>query len=154
MNNGRIPQTEYNRIITKVPIVCIDVIIYYQGKMLFIKRADEPARGEWWLPGGRLYKGESLQECALRKAREETGLECRFIEIVHFDNTIFDTGPNNIPVHSVNFCALLIAETDQVKPDESCLDYVWADGPYPYITNSYVEKCLLKANSRSYYLDD
>ena len=154
MNNGYIPQTEYDLIITKVPIVCVDVIIYYQDKILFIKRADEPARNEWWIPGGRLHKGETLKDCALRKAKEETGLNCIFRGIIHFDNTIFDTGPNNIPIHSVNFCALLVAETDQTELNKSCLDFVWADGPYPYIKNKYVAKCLLKANSERYYIDD
>jgi len=149
-----IPQTEYEEIITKVPIVCVDVAIFHNGEVLLIKRANEPAKGEWWLPGGRLYKGETLKDCALRKAKEETGLECEFIKIVHYDNTIFDTGPGDIQIHSVNFCALLTTETDQVTLDDGCLDYVWTDGPRPYINNIYIERCLLKANSARYYIDD
>lgn len=149
-----IPQPEFEQIITRVPIVCVDIAVYYQNRVLLIKRADEPARGEWWLPGGRLYKGETLEQCALRKAKEETGLECKFIDIVHFDSTIFETGPNNIPVHSVNFCALLTADTDQVTLDSSCLDFTWANGYCSLVQNNYVIKCLTKANSRRYYTDD
>ena len=39
-----------------------------------IKRATEPALGAWSFPGGRLALGESLAACAVREAREETGL--------------------------------------------------------------------------------
>lgn len=139
-----IPWPEYEQIITKVPIVCVDVAIYHEGKILLIKRADEPAKGEWWLPGGRLLKGETLEACALRKASEETGLDCHFDGIVHFDSTIFDTGPNGVPVHSVNFCARLWTGTNGVELDDTCLDHKWIEGAQPDL-NPYVNKCIGKA---------
>jgi 8-oxo-dGTP pyrophosphatase MutT (NUDIX family) len=40
-----------------------------QGAMLMIFR-----RGKWDLPKGKLDKGESIAECALREVKEETGL--------------------------------------------------------------------------------
>ena len=144
-----IPQDEYEQIIARVPIVCVDVVIYYESKILLIKRGDEPARGEWWLPGGRLFKGETIEACALRKAREETGLDCHYDSIVHFDSTIFETGPNNIPVHSVNFCVRLWTNTNGVNLDPSCLDYKWVDGAEPD-QHPYIKKCIGRA---LYYYD-
>ena len=47
-----------------------------QGKLLLVKRRDVPV---WDLPGGRLEKGESDLECAIREAKEETGLEIEII---------------------------------------------------------------------------
>ena len=35
-----------------------------------------PRYGDWTLPIGRVEPGESLQRCALREVREETGCEC------------------------------------------------------------------------------
>ena len=46
------------------------------GRILFLKRAprgDHPL--EWCLPGGGVYDGESLEECARREFYEETGRE-------------------------------------------------------------------------------
>jgi colanic acid biosynthesis protein WcaH len=114
-----IPQPEYDRILSLIPIVCVDVAIIYAGKILFIKRRDEPAAGEWWLPGGRLYRGEALIDCAYRKAKEEVGLDCKSARLVHYEATNFGS------IHSVNFCYLLEAKGDDVKLDDTCLDYQW-----------------------------
>lgn len=39
--------------------------------MLLIRRSNAPAQGFWSPPGGHLEYGESLQQCAIRKAWEE-----------------------------------------------------------------------------------
>jgi colanic acid biosynthesis protein WcaH len=143
-----IPWAEYEPIISKVPIVCVDVAIFHAGQVLLIKRASEPARGEWWLPGGRLFKGETIEACALRKAREETGLTCVYDGIIHYDNTIFDTGPHGIPIHSVNFCVRLFAPSNGVETDDTCLGHKWVTIIEPEF-DPYIKKCLGKA--MSYY---
>lgn len=35
---------------------------------------------DWTLPKGHIERGESIEECALREVREETGFECRIID--------------------------------------------------------------------------
>ncbi|MBQ7541662.1 MAG: NUDIX hydrolase [Clostridia bacterium] len=42
--------------------------------ILLIKRGGHPFRGCWALPGGFLQPGETLEECALREATEETSV--------------------------------------------------------------------------------
>ncbi len=46
-----------------------------QRRLLVVLRANEPSRGLWSIPGGRVERGESLPAAAVREAREETGLE-------------------------------------------------------------------------------
>lgn len=41
--------------------------------------------GVWEFPGGKLEKGESLQECALREIKEELDVEIRVVEHLGFD---------------------------------------------------------------------
>lgn len=136
-----IPQPLYNKILEVIPIVCVDCIIIYNHHVLFVKRDREPLKGEWFLPGGRLHKDESLEECALRKAKEETGLDCLLGPMVHIDSTIYPG------VHSVNVCYLLGATHDKVTLDETSTAYNWADveNLEKFIANDYVRDCLAKA---------
>ena len=44
------------------------------GRLLLIRRGQEPGRGLWSLPGGRCEPGEDAAAAAVREAYEETGL--------------------------------------------------------------------------------
>lgn len=45
------------------------------GRLLVVRRANEPSRGLWSLPGGRVEAGELPAEAAAREVAEETGLQ-------------------------------------------------------------------------------
>ena len=45
------------------------------GRLLLIRRGQEPGQGLWSLPGGRCERDESAAETAVREVREETGLD-------------------------------------------------------------------------------
>jgi len=142
---NHIPQEQYDYIISNMPIVCVDLCIKYQDKILLVKRTDEPSKNQWWLPGGRLYKGENLKECAYRKAIEETGLKCSVGPIIHTASTMFNSGPNGINVHSVNIVFLLTIlnnDTD-VKLDSHSSEFQWVN-VMPYV-HEYVRTCLEKS---------
>jgi colanic acid biosynthesis protein WcaH len=96
-----IPNERYYRILECIPIACVDVAIIARGSVLLVKRNDLPAKDEWWLPGGRVYKGELMKQTAKRKALEEVGIECHIGPIIHTAETIFPDGPNGIPVHTL-----------------------------------------------------
>jgi len=53
-----------------------------EGDILFIKRL-----GKWDLPKGKMEKGESREESAVREIEEETGL--RNVELLSFINTTY-----------------------------------------------------------------
>jgi 8-oxo-dGTP diphosphatase len=44
------------------------------GRFLLVQRANEPAKGCWSIPGGRVEPGESDAEACAREVLEETGL--------------------------------------------------------------------------------
>ena len=122
-----IDQDLYNQIISNVPIACVDVAIKHKGRILLVKRKDAPAKGEWWLPGGRVLKGELMREAALRKAREEVGLDCTTHGIIHTDETLFPDGPYDIPIHSINSCFLLYPQNHKIRLDSHSSNYKWCE---------------------------
>ncbi|NJB70700.1 8-oxo-dGTP pyrophosphatase MutT (NUDIX family) [Saonia flava] len=61
----------------KIPLVVAagGVVTNKEGKVLFIYRNDK-----WDLPKGKLDKGETIEQCAIREVEEETGVKGLKIE--------------------------------------------------------------------------
>jgi 8-oxo-dGTP diphosphatase len=57
------------------PIVAVGAVIIDGERVLLIKRANDPSKGEWSLPGGVVEVGESLEAALAREVREETCLD-------------------------------------------------------------------------------
>lgn len=57
------------------PQIAVGAVVIHDGALLLVKRAQEPAKGKWTLPGGRLEAGEYLQDAVRREVLEETGIE-------------------------------------------------------------------------------
>ena len=65
----------HSREFPAAPVVGVGGVVVQDGKALIVKRAHEPRKGEWSLPGGRVELGESLEDAARREIKEETGLD-------------------------------------------------------------------------------
>lgn len=62
----------------KTPYLTIDIIIRYRGGIVLIERKNYPHG--WALPGGFVDIGESLEDAAVREAKEETSLDVILLE--------------------------------------------------------------------------
>jgi len=63
--------------------VLIDVIIRYKGGIILIKRKFDPDKGKWAIPGGHVDLDETLENAAIREAKEETNLDIKLIRQFH-----------------------------------------------------------------------
>ncbi len=141
-----IGQDLYKRILELVPIACVDVAIVSGGKVLLVNRKDDPAKGQWWVPGGRVRKGETLKQAARRKALEEVGIACHVGPIIHTAETIFPDGPYGVAIHSINTCFFLYPESTAADChlDDHHADAKWVD-TIDTDLHSYVRHCLIGA---------
>src|SRR3982074_1562568 len=70
-------------------LVGVGGVVIDNGRALLIRRASEPLRGEWSIPGGMLELGEALEEGVARELLEETGLTVRVIELIEVFDRIY-----------------------------------------------------------------
>jgi thiamine-phosphate diphosphorylase len=65
------------------PVPATAVVIFNErNELLLVRRAVEPGKGKWCLPGGFQELGETPEQCALRELKEETGLAGRVQELI------------------------------------------------------------------------
>ncbi|MDP6480269.1 MAG: NUDIX domain-containing protein [Acidimicrobiales bacterium] len=57
------------------PELCVGAVAVRDGRLLMVRRGEEPGKGRWSLPGGRVEAAESVVSAVLRELREETGME-------------------------------------------------------------------------------
>jgi ADP-ribose pyrophosphatase YjhB (NUDIX family) len=72
------------------PVVGVGGVVIEDRRALLIRRANEPLRGEWSIPGGLLELGESLERCVARELLEETGLEVRVLELIEVFDRVYE----------------------------------------------------------------
>lgn len=76
----------------KYPIVGVGGILIENGKILLIKRATEPNKGLWTIPGGKIKFGEKIEDALKREMLEETGLEVEILDLEDIYELIMSNG--------------------------------------------------------------
>jgi ADP-ribose pyrophosphatase YjhB (NUDIX family) len=72
------------------PLVGVGGVVIEGERALLIRRASEPLRGEWSIPGGMLELGETLQAGVARELLEETGLHVRVLDLIEvFERIVY-----------------------------------------------------------------
>ena len=74
--------TSCNAIHYQNPKPTATIICMRDNSILLARRAFEPAKGEWGLPGGFMELNETLAEASLRELLEETNLKGQFVKIL------------------------------------------------------------------------
>jgi len=70
----RLAREEFLEIVERTPLVSIDLIVHRgDGRVLLGRRTNEPAKGCWFVPGGRIHKNERLADAFRRICEAELG---------------------------------------------------------------------------------
>lgn len=109
------------------PAVTVDLVIFTIAeddlKVLLIRRAQEPFKGKWALPGGFVEMDESLEKAAARELEEEVGVSDVYLE------QLYSFGdPGRDPrgrVISVAYFALVDASRQSIQAADDAADAEW-----------------------------
>ena len=105
--------------------VGVGVIVCRGGRVLLGERRGSHGAGTWALPGGNLEFGESVDECARRELREETGLELTSIRQAQFTVDHFPSDAKHYVTLFVE--ALGVTGASQNLEPEKCCGWGWFD---------------------------
>ncbi|MCS7121391.1 MAG: NUDIX hydrolase [Archaeoglobaceae archaeon] len=89
----------------------VDAVIPYQGKIVLVKRLNEPFKGYYALPGGIVEYGERVEDAVLREVEEEVGLKGEVYKLVGVYSD-----PNRDPRgHFVSICFIVIPKGGELR---------------------------------------
>ena len=116
----KIPFKLYKRIIDLLPILCVDAAVLHKGKYILVKRKNEPVKGGWWVPGGRVLKGETMEEAVIRKTKEELGIKVKIIKPLGYFEHYFRENEFGVKsgIHQVSIVFLVKPLSLNIKLDE------------------------------------
>lgn len=81
---GNLPKKEFETIYSRVPRLCVEVIVKNSQGIVLTKRSIEPYKGKWHIPGGTVLYGEMLHTAVKRVATEELGVEVNVKKVLGY----------------------------------------------------------------------
>jgi ADP-ribose pyrophosphatase YjhB (NUDIX family) len=108
------------------PLVGVGGVIIEGEQVLLVKRASEPLRGQWSLPGGLVETGERLAEAVRREMLEETGLHVRVEKMLKIVERITRDEQRRVRFHYVLADFLCRTERGVARAGSDVSEVHWA----------------------------
>lgn len=110
---------------TAGPQPAVGVVVFRKDKILLVKRANQPGKGLWAIPGGRIKLGETLRQAAEREVREETGILIKPKESISVFEVIERDENNTIRFHYVIVDLLAEYLSGELSPGTDASEARW-----------------------------
>lgn len=100
-------------------------LILRRNRILLVKRARDPLKGYWSLPGGVLELGERLEDAVRREVLEETGLTVRPTTLLEVFERITPGKQQNPEYHYVLIDYVCKVTGGELRPASDVSDVAW-----------------------------
>jgi len=107
------------------PLIGVGAIIVEDNRVVVVRRAHEPLKGQWSVPGGVLELGETLHSGAAREALEETGLVVEVGEVLEVFDRIMRDGYGRVQFHYVLIDFLCRRVSGELRAGEDASEARW-----------------------------
>lgn len=145
---GFLTDDEYKTLYSLAPVVCVDLLLVAGDKFLLGKRINKPAQGEWFFPGGRVFKGETLNEALVRQGKKELGIDISHAksEIVDVEEHLFDDAHLGGSIHNVAILyKVILGANAELNIDSAQHEKVMWFSRIDNTWHPYVKSALIKA---------
>ena len=140
MNEGYLSKADFQRLIAIAPLVSIDVVALNDADQVLVGlRRDAPAKNYWFVPGGRIRKGESIESAFGRVTEDEFNQRLTYANSLllgvydHiYEESVFDHGESThyvtiafvskvttrLQLPQIQHCAYRWVSLEQLSSDE------------------------------------
>ena len=116
IQSAMLNDTDFLHIVDATPLVSIDLILRNErGEILLGRRANRPAQGMWFVPGGRIRKNERVLEALPRISQRELGVTITQAKLLGVFDHIY---PDNfLGTPGVNTHYVVLGMTAELRGD-------------------------------------
>lgn len=111
----------------EMPLVGVGAVVQLNDRILLIRRANDPGKGLWSIPGGLVEVGETLREAAKREVEEETGVAVEIDDLLDVIENIVQDESGRVKFHYilVDFKAKPLSRIMSITPSSEALEAGW-----------------------------
>ena len=134
------------------PLVGVGAVVLKGDAVLLVKRAHEPLKGQWSLPGGAVELGETLEAAVAREVSEETGIAVEVGTILEVIDRIDRESDGRVRHHFVlvDFVCRPAGGTLCPATDADAVEWASIDALDRYGVAEVTSRVIAKATRRSF----
>lgn len=109
---------EFQTIYSKVPRLCVELVIKNSDGILLTLREAKAWQGLWHLPGGTLYYNETITDCIHRVAMDELGIKVKIKNFLGYNEYVDDERKNQMFGTTVGLLFLCAIDSGNLRGSE------------------------------------
>ncbi|REL30184.1 GDP-mannose mannosyl hydrolase [Thalassotalea euphylliae] len=148
-----LPNKDFKFVVESTPLISIDLVVKnLEGNVLLGLRHNRPAKGYWFVPGGRILKNEPLEVAFTRLVKEELNHDMQMEDakfwgvFQHFyDDSVFN---DEVTTHYVVLAYEMVLDIDIPSlPKQQHSKYKW-------FTSAEILKCdMVHEHTKWYFVN-